>query len=135
MKFSDIKIGQKAEIVHKITHSDILNFLILTNDSNAIHLNGEYAKSKGHKGQVAYGMLTASFISTLIGTKLPGNGSLWESQKIRFVTPVSIGDTITVKAEVVGKEGDTRTVRMITDVYNQDGEPVILGAATIKVLE
>lgn len=135
MKTKEVFLGQKAELVHKIKHNDLLNFLILTNDSNVLHLNSQYAKEKGFKGQVAYGMLTASFISTLIGTKLPGNGALWKSQKLQFINPVYIDDTITVKAEVIDCDTEKKEFRMTTDIYNQHGDPVIMGEALIKLLE
>ena len=102
-KFESINIGDKAELTHKITKSDVEKFVDLTGDDNKIHVDKEYASKTTFKKPVAHGMLGASFISTIIGTKLPGDGALWFAQNIEFLQPVRIGDEITVKAEVIKK--------------------------------
>ena len=103
-KFESIHVGDKAEITHKITHDDINKFVDLTGDDNKLHIDLDYAKNTSFKKPVAHGMLSATFISTIIGTKLPGDGAFWFSQSFEFLLPVRVGDQITIKAEVTKKE-------------------------------
>lgn len=124
MKYSEIKTGQTAELSHTITQKDVYDFIVITGDDNPVHTKGDC---------IVHGMLTASFISTLIGTKLPGNGSVWTSQSLNFVRPVKIGDTITVKGEVHGKRDKNKTITLLTDVSNQNDEVVIFGIASVIV--
>jgi len=133
--FTDIKIGDKAELIHIITQSDIDRFVDLTGDDNKLHVNKEYASKTSFKKPVAHGMLGASFISTIIGTKLPGDGALWYAQDIEFLQPVRVGDSITVKAEVVKKIGRMRAIELSTDIYNQNNQKVASGKAKVKLIE
>ena len=84
LSYEEIKLGDSAKIKHKITQSDIEKFVDLTGDDNKLHVNEEYASTTSLKKPVAHGMLGASFISTIIGTKLPGDGALWYSQNLEF---------------------------------------------------
>ena len=117
--FESINIGDKAELVPKITLPDVEKFVDLTGDDNKLHVDKEYASKTTFKKPVAHGMLGASFISTIIGTKLPGDGALWFAQNIEFLLPVRIGDEITIKAEVIEKIERTQTIEMSTDIFNQ----------------
>ena len=134
-KFDDIKVGDKAELIHIITQSDIDRFVDLTGDDNKIHVDKDYASKTSLKKPVAHGMLGASFISTIIGTKLPGDGALWYAQDIEFLQPVRIGDSITVKAEVVKKIERMRAIELSTDIYNQNNQKVASGKAKVKLIE
>ena len=134
-KFDDIKVGDKAELIHIITQSDIDRFVDLTGDDNKIHVDKEYASKTSFKKPVAHGMLGASFISTIIGTKLPGDGALWYAQDIEFLQPVRAGDSITVKAEVVKKIERMRAIELSTDIYNQNYQKVASGKAKVKLIE
>jgi len=136
MKFDKTFVGQKAELTHLITARDLLTFTTLTGDVNKVHIDQHYAKRTALKTPIVHGMLTASFISTIIGVHLPGNGAIWKSQELQFMRPVRIGDTLTVKAEVIDRGDETdRELRMHTDVYNQDGDVVLYGTARVKLLE
>lgn len=134
-KLEAINVGDKAEISHKITKSDIEKFVDLTGDDNKLHIDSDYAKKTIFKKPVVHGMLGASFISTIIGTKLPGDGALWFSQNIEFIKPIRIGDLITVKAEVINKIERTQTIELTTDIFNQHNQKVIAGTAKVKVIE
>jgi 3-oxoacyl-[acyl-carrier protein] reductase len=134
-KYEGIKIGDKAEISHHITEADIEKFVSLTGDDNKIHINKAYASKTAFKKPVAHGMLSASFISTIIGTKLPGDGALWFSQSLEFLLPVRVGDTIKVMGEVIGKDERLKVIELQTDVYNQDKQKVISGKAKVKIVE
>ena len=134
-KYLDIKVGDKAEITHKITQQDIDKFVELTGDDNKIHTDSEYASKTTFKKPVAHGMLGASFISTIIGTKLPGDGALWFAQSLEFLLPVRIGDKLRITAEVVKKVDRTHTIELNTDIYNQNKQKVTTGTAKVKVIE
>jgi len=135
MKFEEIKIGDNAKVIHTITEKDIEKFVDLTGDDNRLHVDREYASKTDFKFPVVHGMLGASFISTLIGTKLPGDGALWFSQTLDFVRPVRIGDTISVEAEVISKNEKQKFIELKTDIYNQHKQIVTTGIAKIKIIE
>lgn len=134
-KFENIRVGDKAEIQHVITVCDVDRFVALTGDDNKIHVDSEFAHNTSFRNPVAHGMLSASFISTVIGTRLPGDGALWYAQSLEFLLPVRIGDTIRVVAQVVSKHESTKTIELQTDVFNQDKQKVISGRSKVKVIE
>ena len=135
MKYTEIKIGDKAEVIHTITESDISKFVDLTGDDNKLHVNKDFASRTELKKPVVHGMLGASFISTLIGTKLPGDGALWFSQTLEFLKPVRVGDTISVLAEVISKNDKAKVIELKTEIYNQNKQIVTSGISKIKVVE
>lgn len=135
MTYSEIEIGQTAEVVHTLTAKDIANFVELTGDDNRLHVDAEFAKNTSFKKQVAHGMLGASFISTVIGTKLPGDGALWYSQNLEFLLPVRIGDTITVIAEVIKKYDRDEIIELSTNIFNQNKQQVTKGVAKVKLVQ
>ena len=134
-KFETIQIGDEAEITHTISAGDVDRFADLTGDDNPLHVDEAYAATTTFKHRVVHGMLTASFISTMIGTKLPGKGSLWYEQQTRFLLPVRIGERIRVHAVVLKKSLSQRIIVLSTAVYGDDGRKVIEGEAKVKVLE
>lgn len=134
MNIEDFEIGVKAEIRHRITTADIDRFVALTGDNNPLHTDADYAKNTSFKKPVVHGMLGASFISTIIGTKLPGEGALWFSQQIEFLQPVRIGDEITVKAEVLKIDKRQSILELKTDIFNQHKQKVVDGRAKVKLV-
>lgn len=134
-KYNSIQIGDKASVVHKITQNDIEKFVTLTGDDNKLHISKEYASKTEFKIPVAHGMLGASFISTVIGTKLPGDGALWFSQSLEFVKPVRIDDTLTVEAEVISKNDKANVIELKTTIFNQYKQVVTNGIAKVKIIE
>ena len=134
-KYDSINIGDKAEIKHKITNEDVNKFVELTGDDNKLHINENYASQTSFKKPVVHGMLGASFISTIIGTKLPGDGALWFSQSLEFLLPVRVGDVITIQAEVIKKIDRTKTIELSTDIFNQHKQKVTSGSSKVKVVE
>ena len=135
MKYEDIYIGAVAELTHQLTSEDVKRFVTLTGDDNRIHTDAGFAAKTSYKKTVVHGMLGASFISTVIGTKLPGDGALWFAQNLEFLLPVREGDTLTVRAEVVRKDDRTRVVELQTDIFNQSRQMVTKGVAKVKVVE
>ena len=134
-KYHSILVGDKAELVHTITQSDINRFVELTGDDNKLHVDEEYASTTSYKKPVIHGMLSASFISTIIGTKLPGDGALWYAQNLEFLQPVRIGDELRITAEVIKKIDRTKTIELQTDIYNQHKQKVTTGTAKVKLVE
>ena len=134
-RFDEIKIGEVAEISHTVTESDLKRFVELTGDNNRLHIDSEYAAQTSFKKPVAHGMLGASFISTVIGTKLPGDGALWFSQNLEFRLPVRVGDRLTVRVQVLKKSGRMKVVELQTDIFNQHRQKVTTGVAKVKLIE
>jgi 3-oxoacyl-[acyl-carrier protein] reductase len=128
-------IGSRAEFEHVITAQDIQRFVDMTGDDNPLHVDSAFAEKTSFKGIVAHGMLSASFISTLIGKKLPGSGALWMSQSLEFLLPVRTGDRLTIRAEVTGVQVAQRILALQTDITNQHGQRVLTGESRVKVLE
>ncbi len=134
-RFDDINIGDSAELTHIIRNEDVDRFVELTGDDNKLHTDSKFASTTPFKKPVVHGMLGASFISTIIGTKLPGDGALWYSQDLEFLSPVRVGDEITVKAEVIQKNTRQQSIELKTEIYNQNGVIVTSGIARVKVVD
>lgn len=134
-RLHNIEVGKIVEITREITEEDLQKFCDLTGDDNPIHMDETYAAKTSFKKRVVHGMLTASFISTVVGTKMPGQGSLWMSQTIQFLNPVRIGDSIKIIAKVTHKSSSQRIIIMAIDIFNQHGQKVLEGEAKVKVLK
>ena len=134
-KYSDIKMGQSAEVVHKVTEEDVKTFGDLSGDYNPVHFNEEWAKKTMFEGRIAHGILTAAYISTAIGMHLPGPGTVYMSQSMRFLGPVRIGDTITARVEVVKLNDEKQRVTLQTTCTNQDGNVVLDGEALVTLMK
>ena len=133
--YEEIEIGETASVTKMISEADIVNFAGIIGDFNPIHVNPEYAKTTMFGERIAHGMLTASFISTLVGCCLPGINALYLSQETKFVKPVRIGDTITAIGEVIEKNDAKRRITMKTIVRNQKNEVVIDGKAVVMCMQ
>ena len=99
--YEDMEVGMTAVYSKTITDADILMFAGVSGDTNPVHLDDEFAAATPFKTRIAHGMLSASFISTLLGTKLPGPGCIYMSQNLQFRAPVRVGDTVVARATVV----------------------------------
>ena len=130
--FEDLREGMQDAFAKTITNSDVSTFAGISGDTNPVHLNHEFASETMFEGQVAHGMLTASFISTVIGTKLPGPGCIYVSQDLRFKAPVKVGDTVTAMCTVTKLIPEKRMIEMET-VCTVKGKSVLDGHATILV--
>lgn len=134
-KYNEINIGDKETLSHTITKTDIEKFVQLTGDDNRLHVDEKFASTTQFKKPVVHGMLGASFISTIIGTKLPGDGALWFSQSLEFLLPVRVGDTLTVSAEVLKKNDKEQIIELKTEIHNQNRQIVTKGIAKVKLIE
>lgn len=124
-------VGQNASFSKTITEYDVYGFAGITGDFNPLHVNQEKCKELLFGKRIAHGMLTASFLSTVIAAYLPGPGTIYMEQDIRFVKPVFLGDTITASVEIT-ELLDRRKARLKTTVVNQDGDLVVDGKALVK---
>lgn len=106
LRYDEIQVGDQASLTKTITDEDVINFAKLTGDVNPIHILDSFAKTTMFKERIAHGMLVSSFISTILGTKLPGKNTIYLSQNVSFRAPVKIGDTLRVVAEVIKKRDD-----------------------------
>jgi 3-hydroxybutyryl-CoA dehydratase len=134
-KYSDLSLGQSAEVVHTVTEEDIKTFGDLSGDYNPVHFDEEWAKTTMFKGRIAHGILTASFISTAIGMKLPGPGTIYLKQSMKFLGPVRIGDTITARVEIIELNDEKERVTLKTTCANQDEKIVLDGEAMIQLMK
>ena len=128
----DLKVGMTAVYAKTVTEADIVMFAGISGDINPVHLNHEFAAETMFEGRIAHGMLSASFISTVIGTKLPGPGAIYLSQNLKFKAPVRAGDTVQARTTITEIIPEKRRVAMSTICTVAD-KVVIEGDAVIMV--
>jgi 3-hydroxybutyryl-CoA dehydratase len=129
--YDELNIGDSASFTKTLSESDIYLFAGVTGDMNPAHVDAVAAAQGMFKQRIAHGMLSASFISTVIAMKLPGAGTIYVGQDLQFRGPVFIGDTLTATAEVSEKLDERKWIKMKTTVTNQDGKVVVAGVATV----
>lgn len=130
--FEELSVGQSAIFSKTVTEADIAAFAGVSGDFNPVHVNEEFASQTMFKGRIAHGMLSAAFISTVFGMKLPGPGCIYVSQLLKFKAPVKIGDTVTARVEVTTLVPEKKFVTFKTTCTV--GEKVVLdGEATLMV--
>jgi len=127
----DLKPGVTASFGKTVSEADIVLFAGVSGDTNPVHLNQAFAEQTQFKGRIAHGMLSAGFISTVLGTKLPGPGSIYMSQTLRFKSPVKIGDTVTATCTVTEVIPEKRrailsTVCKVGDTVVIEGEAMVM---------
>ena len=130
--FEDLEIGMSDIYAKTITDTDIVLFAGISGDTNPVHLNHEFASETMFEGRIAHGMLSAAFISTVIGTKLPGPGCIYVGQSLKFKAPVRVNDTVTARVTITKLIPEKRFIEMDT-VCTVGGKPVLTGEATIMV--
>ena len=130
-KMCDINIGDEAEFAKTITEYDVYGFAGIVGDFNAVHINKEYAKGTIFKDRIAHGIIGAGLISTVIGTYLPGAGTIYLSQSTRFIKTVYICDTITASVRVIEKNEEKNKIKLYTKCINQNSDIVIEGESIV----
>ncbi|MEP7382131.1 MAG: MaoC family dehydratase [Gemmatimonadota bacterium] len=128
-----LQVGQSAEMRKTVTETDVILFAGITGDFNPVHIDEVAAATSRFGGRIAHGMLSASFISACLAMRLPGPGSIYLTQSLKFTRPVRIGDTITARVEVVEWNESKRRARLATTCRNQRDEVVIDGEALMLV--
>lgn len=127
------EIGESASFSKTLTQTDVYNFVGIVGDFNPIHINAVEASKSIFKHQICHGLLTASLISTVIGMQLPGPGSIYLNQDLKFVKPVYFDDTITATVIVTAVDPVRGIITLKTDEHNQEGSLVVTGEAKVKV--
>ena len=131
MTIQEMKIGDHASVTKTVSETDVYLFAGITGDLNPAHTNEVAASKTMFKTRIAHGMLGAGFISVVLGMYLPGPGTIYMGQELKFTKPVHIGDTVTATATVEEIILEKNRVILDTTVVNQDGEVVIKGKATV----
>jgi len=129
--YDDISIGDSASFSKTISESDVYLFAGITGDLNPAHVDAVSAARGMFRQRIAHGMLTGSFISTVLAMQLPGPGSIYVSQTLNFRAPVFFGETLTARVEAIEKLEQRRWVKFKTTVTNQDGKTVVEGEAVV----
>jgi 3-hydroxybutyryl-CoA dehydratase len=129
--YSQIEVGMKASLSKTISESDVYLHAGITGDFNPMHVNEEYAKTTQFGARIAHGSLVESFMAPVLGTKLPGLGTVALEKKCRFVAPTYFGDTLTSTAEVIEKLDAKKWVRLKCTWTNQHGKQVAVGSALV----
>ena len=127
----ELKIGDSAFFQKTISESDVYLYAGITGDQNPAHINEVVAKEGMFKERIAHGMLTAGLVSAVLGVQLPGPGTIYLGQTLKFTAPVRFGDTIKAEAEVIEKRVEKNIVILKTICTNQNGDLVLKGEATV----
>jgi 3-hydroxybutyryl-CoA dehydratase len=127
------EVGASAEMSRTVTDADVVLFAGVTGDFNPAHMDAVAAARGPFGGRIAHGMLTGGLISAVLAMRLPGPGTIYLSQSLRFVRPVRIGDTVTARVEVLEVLERKRRVRLATSATNQNGETLVEGEALVML--
>lgn len=130
--FDELTVGQTGSISKTITETDVYLFAGISCDTNKAHLDEEYAKQTFFKKRIAHGLISASLVSGVLGNVMPGQGTIWLSQTLNFVSPVYFGDTVTAVCEVVEKIVDSKQIRIKAVCTKQDGSVVLEGEGIVS---
>ena len=130
--FDEITLGQGATIRRVLTDADIAGFAAISGDLNPTHLDDAYAQGEGLAGRTAHGMWSGALVSTVLGTVLPGPGTLYVEQRLRFLAPAHVGDVLAVSVRVTAKDPATKFVTLACAVRRQDGTDLMLGEAIVR---
>jgi 3-hydroxybutyryl-CoA dehydratase len=128
---SQIQIGDSEFYERTVTEADVVMFGGVSGDLNPAHFNEKYARDTMFKGRIVHGMLTASYFSTVLGTLLPGPGTIYLGQELKFTKPVRVQDTIKAVVTVTEINLEKNIVKLETIAYNENGEVVVKGLATV----
>lgn len=129
--YSELKIGDSASLSRTLTVEDIKIFAIMSGDVNPAHVDEEFAAGTRFQKVIAHGMWSGTLISTVLGTQLPGPGTIYLNQSLRFVRPVGVGDTVTVTVQVAEMQDEKKRLKLDCTVTNQHDEKVVTGTAEV----
>ncbi|UQZ89062.1 enoyl-CoA hydratase [Deltaproteobacteria bacterium Smac51] len=131
--YDELNVGAEESLSLEITDAVVRQYADLIGDTNPVHLDDEYAAKSFFKKRIAHGMLAGGLISAILGTRMPGPGSIYLSQNFEFKRPVNIGETITAKVKVMEKHDRHKKVEFRTWVENPAGQVVLDGTAVVLV--
>ncbi|HIG78899.1 MAG: MaoC family dehydratase [Cycloclasticus sp.] len=126
----DLEVGMSATMAKTVTEADIVMFAGVTGDFNPAHIDAEYAAESMFKERIAHGMLSAGFISATLAMQLPGAGSIYLGQELKFKAPVFIGDTVRTTVTITSIN-EKRKIVVLETICSVAGKPVIVGEATM----
>jgi 3-hydroxybutyryl-CoA dehydratase len=129
--FDELEVGQKAEYSKHLSEDDVVLFAVVSGDVNPVHLDDGYARTTMFGERIAHGMYTGGLISAALAVKLPGPGTIYLGQNLKFERPVKLGDTITVHLTILEKIAGKNIVKVDTLATNQHGKNVVSGTATV----
>src|ERR1700720_533318 len=132
LAFEDLRVGMRETLLKTVMDTDVVGFARISGDDNPIHLCDTYAAGSRFGERIAHGLYTASLISAVLGTRLPGPGAVYRSQTLHFYAPVKIGDVVTVSVDVVELVPEGRKVRLACEA-RVDGRLVLDGGAIVSV--
>lgn len=132
ISFSEYFIGQKASLSKTFSAKEIIEFSRLTGDSNPIHLDESFSINTPFKKCIVHGTFYTAIIGTILGTKLPGFGSILVSQEHKFIKPVFVGDTVTANLEITNINIERQLITLSISCINQNNQEVLTGLATVK---
>lgn len=129
--FEDVEIGQSAQMERTVRDQDLVSFAEVTGDHNPVHLDEAFAAKTSFGGRIAHGMLSAGYVSAVLGTKLPGPGAIYLSQSLNFKRPVRIGDVVVTRVQVLSKDEAKARITLATTCSVNDklvlqGEAVVM---------
>jgi 3-hydroxybutyryl-CoA dehydratase len=128
----ELAVGDSSQFSKTVTETDVYLFAGITGDFNPAHVDEEYSRKTYFGTRIAHGLLSAGFISTVLGTRLPGPGSVYLRQELTFLGAVKIGDTITARVEVTEIDAAKGRVKLLTTCDNQEGKRVLTGEAVVS---
>jgi 3-hydroxybutyryl-CoA dehydratase len=133
-RIEDFEVGQSASFKKTFTDEDVRLFIEITGDANPLHVDDAFAANTKFGRRIVHGLLAASILSTMVGTKMPGTGAIYRSQTLRFLLPVYVGDTVT--AHLVVRSVDRAKYRLVMDswIENEAGERVVEGTCEAGLL-
>jgi 3-hydroxybutyryl-CoA dehydratase len=132
LTISDLSIGDSAEFSKTISESDVYLFAGITGDLNPVHVDAEFAKTTPFGARVAHGPLTFSLCAGLLGTELPGVGTIAVKNEVTYEAPVYIGDTIRVRVEIAALDAERNRATTAVTWHNQDGKQVASGSMIVQ---
>ncbi|MFI3247328.1 MAG: MaoC family dehydratase [Ferrimonas sp.] len=126
-------VGQHAEISKTFGEKEVLTFSELSEDRNPVHLDSSYAANTPFKRPIVHGMLLSSLLSALLGQHLPGAGTIYLGQTLKFIRPVYVGDPVTAKVTISEIRPDKPIITLTTEVFDKDGHPCVQGEAVVRI--
>ncbi|ABV87076.1 MaoC family dehydratase [Shewanella pealeana] len=129
-----LKVGQSSMIEKCLDQQSVVQFASLAEDYNPVHLDANFAASTPFERPIVHGMLASSLLSGLLASELPGSGTIYLGQTLKFVCPIFVGETITAKVEVKHIREDKPIATLTTQVFNQDGKLAVDGEATVRYI-
>lgn len=130
----DLSVGMTIELSKKITDEMMDNFRMISDDESSIHVNPQFAKGKGFKDRVVYGMLSSIFFSTIVGMYLPGENGLLQSVQCDYIRPVYINDNLYVRAEIEAIHKSVGQITIKAEIKNDNNDVVVIGKIKALVI-